>query len=445
MEGRVSVTDLTHKRNAGTLTPGELIFLDFLEYAGTSLEDLTDSGRLEEETAKCEAASVSITDEIFEYWSQNDNISVEIRINAAKPQDIAPFNKGTVVNLRINNAVHRASIPLSERSAGFVWFFSFLARFKMLKRKHEGPIMLLLDEPGLTLHGRAQADLVRYIQERLLPDHQVIYTTHSPFLIPAQHLDQVRVVEDRVVKIDGERRPRIDGTKVTADVLRVDKDTLFPLRGHLGYDISQSLFIAKNTLLVEGPSDILYLQVVSEVLRIRERIALDSHWAICPTGGIDKLIPFVSLFAGNNLNVVTLTDFANGNKGKIQRLRQSEILAADQVLTTTDFTGKDESDIEDFFEPELYCEIVNAAYGLTRTDKVTPKRLSEARQTSRLVKQVEALFPNLSESVPDFDHFTPARYLLNHPEILQGDSKMVENTLTRFETAFVKINEFFVD
>jgi predicted ATPase len=40
----------------------------------------------------------------------------------------------------------------------------------------------LLDEPGLTLHGKAQADLLRYIEQRLLPDHQVIYSTHSPFM-----------------------------------------------------------------------------------------------------------------------------------------------------------------------------------------------------------------------------------------------------------------------
>lgn len=445
MEGRVSVSDLLTKKKQNSLSPGERIFLDFLQYAGTSLEDLTDSELLEEETAKCEAASASITDEIFEYWSQNENISVDIRINAAKPKDPPPFNEGTVVNLRIHNAIHRASIPLNERSAGFVWFFSFLAQFKMLGQKHDGPVVLLLDEPGLTLHGKAQADLVRYIQERLLPNHQVLYTTHSPFLVPAQHLDQVRVVEDKVINIENERRPKIIGTKVSSDVLHVSRDTLFPLQSHLGYDLSQSLFLAKNTLLVEGPSDILYLQVASEMLGKAGRTSLNRHWAICPAGGIDKLMPFVSLFSGNNLNIVTLSDFAAGDKNKIQKLKQSQILEASQIFTTNDFTGKDESDIEDFFEPELYCKIVNGAYELSGSDKLTVKKLAEAKDTPRIVKQAEALFPTLSAEIPDFDHFTPARYLLNNPDILAGDSAMVTRSLERFENAFSSINSLFKD
>jgi predicted ATP-dependent endonuclease of OLD family len=442
MEGKISVTSLTSKKQNQELSEGEKIFLDFLEYAGTSLEDLMVSERLEEETAKCEAASASITDEIFEFWSQNQNISVEIRINAAKPKDPAPFNQGTIVNLRINNSIHRASIPLSERSAGFVWFFSFLSQFKMLKGKYKCPIILLLDEPGLTLHGKAQADLVRYIQERLIPDHQVIYTTHSPFLVPAQHLEQVRVVEDRIIHVEGERRPQTLGTKVTSDILRVGKDTLFPLRGHLGYDISQSLFIAKNTLLVEGPSDILYLQVASEALRKRSREALNGHWAICPSGGIDKLMSFVSLFSGNNLNIVTLCDLAHGDRGKIQRLRESEILECDHVLTTTDFTGKSESDVEDFFEADIFCALLNETYDLKDLDIITPEKLASAKPTPRLVKQAESLFPTFSLGVRDFDHFSPARFLLMNPRILEGESKSVLITLDRFETAFKKINSF---
>lgn len=442
MEGKVAVKDLKAKQDGNGLTAGERIFLDFLHYAGTSLDELINSNRLEEETAKCEAASASITDEIFTYWTQNESLSVVIRINAAKQGDPPPFNEGPIVNLRIDNSVHRATIPLSERSAGFVWFFSFLAQFKMLKQRYKGPVILLLDEPGLTLHGKAQADLVRYIQERLLANHQVIYTTHSPFMVPAQHLDQVRVVEDKLEHLEGQRRPTIHGTKVSAEVLRVSKDTLFPLRGHLGYDISQSLFIAKNTLLVEGPSDILYLQVASEVLQSSNRQGLNPHWAICPSGGIDKLIPFVSLFSGNNLNIVTLSDLAHGDKGKIQRLRESEILEADQVLTTTDFTGKAESDVEDFFDAALFAELLNLSYGLQGDDCVTPEKLEIAANTPRLVKQAEALFRSMSLQVADFDHFTPARHLLQNPSILASGGEAATNTLDRFERAFVKINSF---
>ena len=75
------------------------------------------------------------------------------------------------------------SVPFSERSAGFIWFFSFLVKFAQV-RKGGGSLILLLDEPGLTLHGKAQADLLRYFGEKLAPKHQVIFTTHSPFMVP---------------------------------------------------------------------------------------------------------------------------------------------------------------------------------------------------------------------------------------------------------------------
>ena len=82
------------------------------------------------------------------------------------------------------------------------------------------------------------------------------------------------------------------------DVLATDPDTLFPLQGALGYDVTQTLFIGRNTLLVEGPGDVLFLKALSEQLRHRERVHLDRRWTICPAGGIDKIQSFVSLFSG---------------------------------------------------------------------------------------------------------------------------------------------------
>ncbi len=347
MSGEIALTQLAEDREQKKIKVGDKIFLDFLEYAGTSIEDLQNVQKSEELKAMLEGASNDITQEIFEFWSQNDSLEIKIDIAQGKPGDMPPFNNGTVIKIRIENRNHRASVPLSERSAGFVWFFSFLAQFKQLKKK-TGNAVLLLDEPGLTLHGKAQADLLRYIQDRLLPEHQVVYTTHSPFMIPAERLNNVRIVEDVVERPKG-GRPIVRGTKVSRDVLHVDRDTIFPLQGALGYEISQSLFVGKNTLLVEGPSDILYLQVASAALRKRGRHHLDTKWTCCPCGGIDKISPFVSLFGGNHLNIAVLCDLGVGDKTKVEKLRRSEILKVGRLFTAADFSGKPESDIEDFW------------------------------------------------------------------------------------------------
>ena len=92
---------------------------------------------------------------------------------------------------------------LGTRSRGFVWFFSFLAWLSQQQRKGI-PLILLLDEPGLVLHASAQGDLLRYIEAELKPHHQVIYTTHSPFMVDPKNFDRVRIVRDRSMEADSQ-------------------------------------------------------------------------------------------------------------------------------------------------------------------------------------------------------------------------------------------------
>lgn len=439
MSGEVSINALAIAKAAGKLDASDRIFIDFLAYAGTSVDELLASTKLEELKAKCEGASNKISDEIFEYWTQNDALSVKIDIAAGLPEDEPPMNAGNVAKAWITNRHHRASVPLSERSAGFVWFFSFLAQFKQLK-KTTGNAIILLDEPGLTLHGRAQADLLRYIEERLLPEHQVIFTTHSPFMVPSDRLADVLIVED-VVKYDQRQRARVEGTKVRDDVLLVSKDTLFPLQGALGYDLTQSLFVGKNTLLVEGPSDILYLQALSSALTQRKRTGLDPRWTLCPGGGIDKIASFASLFGANRLNLAVLCDVAVGEKAKIEKLRKHQLLEADQVFTIADFTEQEESDVEDLFPHEKYAELLNETFGLKDQNKLTAERLAAAdTKTQRVVKQAEAAFRVMPSYVEEFDHFSPSGWLIRHPEFLDAEDADTATALDRAEKLFKTFN-----
>jgi predicted ATP-dependent endonuclease of OLD family len=439
MSGIVSLNKLQKDRQNNRIEIGDKIFLSFLEYAGTTLDELVETDRREALKAKCEAASNEITAEIFQFWSQNSALEVSIALDTGKPNDPAPFDSGTVADIRIRNTNHKATLPLSERSAGFVWFFSFLAQFKQLKKTERNAI-LLLDEPGLTLHGKAQGDLLRYIVERLLPDHQVIFTTHSPFMVPMDRLADVRIVEDVIAFDPKTRRPDIKGTKVRSDVLEVSDDTLFPLQGALGYEVTQSMFIGANTWLVEGPSDILYLQVFSQALRKRGREGLDKRWTLCPSGGIDKIAPFVRLFGGNNLHVAVLSDVANADKKKIEAVKKEQILRAGRFFTVADFTGQNEADVEDLIDAELFIHILNCAYKPPLGKEITKDSLQTAADTERIVKRAEALFRLMPPEVPEFDHFAPARWLLENPHVLDGDSPAVLATLERAEQVFLRFN-----
>ena len=102
---------------------GARMFSEFLDYAGVSIKSITQVTTYETFNAKLQAASNNITDQILEYWTQNPDLDVMVRVEQARPGDISPLNSGTIARARINNKLHRVDTPFSERSAGFVLVF----------------------------------------------------------------------------------------------------------------------------------------------------------------------------------------------------------------------------------------------------------------------------------------------------------------------------------
>ena len=225
LPGQIAIDELERRQAEGTLTFDDRAFLALLELAGAKAGELDRIQRTEQLIAELEAVSNRISREIFAYWSQNRHLRVQFRLDAARPADPPPFNAGEILRIRIENLRHGITIGFDERSSGFVWFFSFLVWFSQLRRQYAERLVLLLDEPGLSLHPRAQVDLLRYMNERLRPLNQVIYSTHSPFMVDPNEIPALRGVED-VVSSDGESL----GTIVTDEIWSCAADTLMPVR-----------------------------------------------------------------------------------------------------------------------------------------------------------------------------------------------------------------------
>jgi predicted ATP-dependent endonuclease of OLD family len=440
MAGQLRIDNLNERKTNGPkLDTGEIVFLDFLEFAGTSIEEISAATTYEGLNAKCEAASNNITGQLLDYWTQNPHLEIEVRVTKAETNDPAPFNAGIIARARVRNNLHRVTVPFSERSAGFIWFFSFLVKFAQV-RKSGGSLVLLLDEPGLTLHGKAQEDLLRYFSDKLLPHHQLIYSTHSPFMVPADEMLCARIVEDKT-RQEKSGRWTTDGTKVSSEVLATDPDTLFPLQGALGYEITQTLFVGKNTLLVEGPGDLLYLSALSRALKAKGRPSLDKRWTICPAGGIDKIQSFVSLFAGAKLRIAAITDFAKSDARKLDQLRRTKIIDTQNLLTYADVLGKEEADVEDIFDIDTYVELLNESFLLTSSNSLTREKLqAHSAGTSRQLKLAELAFKLLSPDAPEFDHYTPAEWLIRTPDFLQKTSDATSKTLANAEKVVLALN-----
>lgn len=365
--------------------------------------------------AELEAVANKLTKEVSTYWTQNPDLWVSVVADQETVEH--PSGPTAVVrflDFRVTDRRHNYSNNFSQRSSGFKWFFSFLAAFSEFEEREER-VIVLLDEPALTLHARAQADFLRFIEERLATTHQVVYTTHSPFMVETGRLERVRIVEDKGPDV---------GVKVTTEVMATERDSLFPLQAALGYDIAQSLFVGADNLLVEGTSDFTYLTLMSELLASQGRTALDPRWHILPCGGATNIATFVALLGGH-LEVTVLVD--SGTKG-IQRLVEmgrSGQLEPTRLITVGATVGRKNADIEDLFEVDDYLAVFNPAL----KQKLKASDLPEG---DRIVKRLADKLGG------DFEHGQPADYLLRHrDEILPTLS---ETTLDNFERLIEVIN-----
>jgi hypothetical protein len=246
-------------------------------------------------------------------------------------------------------------------------------------------------------------------------------------MIDPHHLERVRTVVDE----------ETTGTNVSADVLQTDSETAFSLHAALGIELSQTLFVGPNVLLVEGPSDLAYLEVLSSVLTEEGRTGLDDRWVITPAGGVGKLPAFITLLGANKLNTVVLADSSLRDTEPIVRLREAGKLGVGGLVLVGEVLGVKVADTEDLFEPGFYVELVNKAYaGLLAGTKLAVKDLPT---DSRLVRRVERAFEARGLNNGRINHYSPARVLLGEPQL---HKKISSKTLDRAEELFRLINAF---
>ncbi len=438
MDGRVSIDDMIEKQQEGRLSGSDRIFLALLNLVGTTPTKVRDVSSSEELIADLEAASAPITEKICHYWSQNRNLRVSFYVHTGKPQDPPPFNKGLVFETRILNTRHNVTLNIDERSSGFGWFFSFLVWFSQVRKIYGDNLVILLDDPGFGLHAKAQKDLLTYISEELESHYQVIYTTHSPFMLDMRKLRRARTVED-IVEVSHEGKELYRGTKVGDRILSSDEDTLVPLKAALGFEITQTLFSGKKVLLVERPSDMLYLKWFSQRLLERGRTALDSDWAIAPCGEIQKMCALLSLMGEGRSNTAMLLDGAVGRKENSLSPDDSELLRDRRVFTSDMYVDVNGGSIEDLMGRRAYFALVNSRYKLPR--KYELREGGQIIPTIPVIKEVEDYFRSLPSGGIELNRYAPAEHLVENGRKLVKKLRDLDEGLDRFEKLFTDLTE----
>ncbi len=429
MRGRISIQDIKERQfEPDELDEADRTFLALLSLVGADLDDLERQQSFEYLKAELESASIGISDEIFEFWRQNTQLRVEFDISQANPNDPPPLNSGPILHVRIWNDRHRVSVPFDERSKGFVWFFSFLVYFSEIEEMQNGHMVLLLDEPGLNLHAMAQYDFLRFIDERLAPKHQVVYTTHSPFMINLNNLTSVRTVED----MDNY------GTVITDDVLQNSSETVFPLQTALGYQLAETLFLAPHCLLVNSPSDLIYLQVMGEFCAAEGRAKLDPRWVIIPVGKAENLPAFISLLGDNYTSLAVLMDVTPASRAHIESINDVMISRDSHrsPIKWVEVTRVRDADIEDLLDPGFYLKLVNAAYKNELPQPVTLRSISDSNP--RIAERVKSYFSANNIAGGTFETYRPAAYFLQNHGTLRPEIN--QDTMDNVAGMFERIN-----
>lgn len=234
-----------------------------------------------------------------------------------------------------------AEIELDQRSEGFQWMVSFFIVFESQADNDYKNCILLLDEPATSLHALKQKEFIKTIS-KLAEKNQTIYTTHSPFMISQDELDLVRIVEltDRSI-----------GTKVNNKIISNDPAALFPLQEALGYNLAQSMFTAKKNVLLEGLTDLWYLEGINSLFDKN----LDSNIALLPVGTSAKISYYASMLSNNELKAVALLDSDSAGDRSAMQDTVIHSLGAKNILRTKEFLNREinNSEIEDLIRETL--------------------------------------------------------------------------------------------
>lgn len=247
-------------------------------------------------------------------------------------------------------------IELEGRSKGLQWFFSFFLVFLVESKDSHSNCILLLDEPGISLHPVAQMDLIAFFNS-LAKENQLIYTTHSPFLVSTNNLSGVHAM------YIGD-----SGESVVSSDLRANKKvaekSIYPIHAAIGITVSDTLLIGCQPVLVEGVSDQIYLQQIKKYVLAEGKYKNDKEVVFIPTGGVKGMSPVIKILLGREDNLpYVIMDSDKPGKDKIKQLHNGLYTnEQDKVIPVSTFIGEGEFEIEDLMPQDELARLFAKQY-----------------------------------------------------------------------------------
>jgi predicted ATP-dependent endonuclease of OLD family len=356
------------------------------------------------------AASRRLTDRLNPAW-KGDPIHVDLRYNPGNIMSVVisdVHKDGTVTNTGL----------LSRRAEGFKWTFSFIVNFAAETQKAElKEAILLLDEPARNLHPAQQmgiSDLLR----NLAGSNQVLYATHSPFMIFDYTPGNLLVVE-----LD--KRKHL--SRIYYDYWNADDATLIPILYGLSRGLVESIVdreIGTNSrpvIIVETMSDAMYLNAFDKFLE-------DPNISMNPLNVVaaynkDSALPLAIFYRNHGHNVFVILDNTAESKRIADQLKANEF--NDMQIIYLEQGGKSIESIEDLIISDDYLHAVNQTYEI----KLRKEGFRNLTKEEVLVKNKKGMVDNLrniwhdhrEDGWNEFDVEEIARYICEKIALKEAD------------------------
>lgn len=302
----------------------------------------------------------------------------------------------------------------AERSGGLKHFLGFFTQFQAYIDESPAGEILLMDEPDAFLSSVAQRDLLRLFQNHI--DNasggrvrQLVYVTHSPFLIDRNHSERIRVVD---------KGSETEGTRVVKNAARNHYE---PLRSAIGPFLAETAYADNCNVFVEGITDQVLIAGFSRILdllgRDTDTFLNLNDVTIVPCGSANHVAYMVYLARGRDVvqpAAIVLLDADQAGRDAAKQLKRkiagSSTIDQEHVMSIADVAADAESaepagyvDLEDLIDCDLLGEVTANAASEIAGLKVDPVAISKAlRGDSRRGRSVDAINAELTRLGHDF-------------------------------------------
>jgi predicted ATPase len=289
-----------------------------------------------------QSASARLTKEFRQWWKQGD---YRFRFEA----------DGDHFRIWVADDRRPEEVELEGRSTGLQWFLSFYLVFLVESQDTHSGCILLLDEPGHSLHPLAQRDLSDFF-DGLAEHNQLLYTTHSPFLVDAERLDRARKV---YVAPDGTSKATSDLGSDGGDPTK--RGAGYAVHAALGLSVAEALLIGCESVVVEGPSDQHYLTAIKTLLIRNGSLKPGRELVFPPAGGAKGIKAVASILTGRDdaLPLVLLDSDEQGNNFAKALKAGLYTAATDRVLQVGSFLKIEGAEVEDLIPANIIIKAVD--------------------------------------------------------------------------------------